>query len=107
MTGKAKPKLAVDWEINGTMVVRAVDIYGTVYRLKTPLKLVFHQVMQLGLADKNGGQTIIAEGYQLNNKVLTISGSDWDAVMEDLEKAIEELGDYGYKLECEDDTKGR
>jgi hypothetical protein len=107
MTGKARPKLAVDWEINGTMIVRAVDIYGTVYRMKPPLKLAFQQVAQLGLAGKDGGQTIIAEGYRLNNQVLAVSGTDWDSVMEDLETAIAGLEDYGYKLECEPDTKGR
>ena len=103
---KVKPKLAVDWEINGTMTIRAIDSYGTVYRLKKPLKLVFHQIMQLGMAGKDGGQTIIAEGYQLENKIITINGTDWDSVMEDLERDITGLEDYGYELEAESDTEG-
>jgi hypothetical protein len=101
--GKAKPKLAVDWEINGTMTVRAIDSYGTVYRLKKPLVLAFRQVMQLGLAGKDGGQTIIANGYELKNRILAINGTDWDAVMENLEAAITGLEDYGFKLECYSD----
>ena len=101
-----EPRLAVDWEINGVMTIRAIDSYGTVYRLKNPLKLVFRQTMQLGMAGEDGGHTIIAEGYQLENKVIAINGTDWDSVMEDLERDITGLEDYGYELEAESDTEG-
>lgn len=104
-TKPKKPKLAVDWEINGVMTVRAIDSYGDVYRVKKPLRLAFRQVMKLGMAGKDGGQPIIKEGYRLKNDILEIEGDDWDKVMEDLETAVIGLGDYGHKIEVEPDEE--